>query len=132
MQFSKCNSHILHEQLQQSERFTGANLISCHHVTVKYMYLQKQWSNWENRAALDISYVCNVWHSPAGTPLAICTIIFLVISQNCVFMYRANRCLCRKEESKPLHLGQPDALRFDKCCKALLSKFLEIKSGPGL
>ena len=86
MQFSKCNSNILHEHLQQSEMFTGANLISCHNVTVKYMYLQKQWSNWENRAALDISYVCNVWHSPAGNPLAICTIIFLVISQNCVFL----------------------------------------------
>lgn len=105
---------------------------SCHSVTAKYIHFQKQQSNWENRAALDISYVGNIWHSPPGTPSAICTIIFLAISHTCVFMHGANRRACRKEELKPPSRGEPDDLRVDKCCQALLSSLLEIreKSGP--
>ena len=88
---------------------------SCHSVTAKCIRFWKQQSNWENRAALDTSYAGNIWHSPPGTPSAICTIIFLAISQTCMFMHGANRHVCRKEELKPLSLGEPDVLRVDKC-----------------
>lgn len=100
---------------------------SCHTVTAKCTHFQKQHSSWENRAALNISYGGNVWHSPPGTPsAAICTIIFSAISWTCVIMQGANRRMCRKEGSKPLSLGDPGVLRVDKCCQVLLSKLLEI------
>lgn len=76
----------------------------CHSVTAKCIHFQKQGSNWENRAALGSSYAGNIWHSPPGTSSAICTVIFLAISQTCMFMHGANRWACRKEESKPLSL----------------------------
>lgn len=100
---------------------------SCHSVTPKCIHFYKQESNWENRAALNIGYAGNIWHSPPGTPSAICTIIFLAISQTCMFMHGVNGRACRKEESKSLSLGEPDILRVDKCCQALLSKVLEIR-----
>lgn len=98
----------------------------CHSVTAKCVHFQKQQSNWENRAMLDISYVGNTLQGPPGTPSAICTVIFLPISQTCMFMNGANRHACRKEESKPLNLGEADDLRVDKSCQALLSKVLDI------
>lgn len=100
---------------------------SCHSVTAKRVHCQKQQSSWENRAALDISYVGNIWHTPPGTPSAIGTIIFLAISQTCMFMHGANKRACRKEESKPLSLGEPDVLRVDKCFQSVLSKLLKIQ-----
>lgn len=43
-----------------------------------------------------------------------------------MIMQGANGCMCRKEGSKPLSLGEPNVLRVDKRCQVLLSKLLEI------
>lgn len=123
MQFPRCNSYILHEQFQQTERFTDASSLLLSQWICKMYAIGKI-------VPLSMSVMQsiygNIWHCPPGTPSVICTIVFLAIPQICMFMHRASRRACRKEESKPLSLGEPHVLRFDKCCQALLFKVPQI------